>query len=162
MRIGVISDTHLSDSTAHLPPDIVREFKRLDMIVHAGDIGGGHILEELKLLCPQVHAVWGNMDPDELRGSLPAKVVFKAGNFKIAVTHGCGSPFHLKEYVTEFFKNDNPDVIIFGHSHAPLNEKKDNILLFNPGSPTDKIFAPYNTYGILEITDTVQARIIRL
>ena len=45
------------------------------------------------------------------------------------------------------------DAIIFGHSHAPINMTKDGILFFNPGTPTDKIFARTNSYGILEVTD---------
>ena len=55
------------------------------------------------------------------------------------------------------------DVIIFGHSHIPCNERIDGVLFFNPGSPTDKIFAPYNSYGMIEITGkNINARIIKI
>jgi len=64
--------------------------------------------------------------------------------------------------LTEAFKNDKVDLIIFGHSHCGLNEKKGGILFFNPGSATDKVFAPYNSYGIIEINDKIKATIIRI
>ena len=54
------------------------------------------------------------------------------------------------------------DVIVFGHSHSPVNELRDGILFFNPGSPTDKIFAKYNSYGILTINKEIKGEIIRL
>ena len=53
--------------------------------------------------------------------------------------------------------------VIFGHSHAPMNSMKDGVLFFNPGSPTDKIFAQENTYGILEITGKkIEGKIVRI
>ena len=60
------------------------------------------------------------------------------------------------------FKKDKVDIIIFGHSHTPENKKIDGILFFNPGSLTDKDFAPYNSYGILELNDEIEAKIIRI
>ncbi len=57
---------------------------------------------------------------------------------------------------------DNVNVIVFGHSHSPVNEVQNGALFFNPGSPTDKIFASYNSVGILEVGDTIKGRIIRL
>ena len=53
-------------------------------------------------------------------------------------------------------------MLVFGHSHQPMNEIKDGILHFNPGSPTDKIFAPFNSYGILEINDKINGKIIKI
>jgi len=54
------------------------------------------------------------------------------------------------------------DVLVFGHSHRPVNKKEGGVLLFNPGSPTDQFFAPYRSCGILEIGKEVKGRIIRL
>ncbi|HTZ11350.1 MAG TPA: metallophosphoesterase family protein, partial [Candidatus Margulisiibacteriota bacterium] len=62
-----------------------------------------------------------------------------------------------------FFKDERADVIIFGHSHSPLNEKIGNTLYFNPGSATDKIFAPYNSYGVIEVNESgIKAKIVRI
>jgi putative phosphoesterase len=100
------------------------------------------------------------MDDAELRESLPRKEVVKAGKFKIGLTHGSGAPFGLLERVGKEFSN--VDVVVFGHSHSPLNVTKKGVLFFNPGSPTDKIFARQNAYGILEISDDIKGEIIKL
>ena len=60
------------------------------------------------------------------------------------------------------FKKDNVNLIIFGHSHSALNKKRGNIVYFNPGSPTDKIFALHNSYGIIEINDKIETKIIKI
>ena len=54
------------------------------------------------------------------------------------------------------------DAIVFGHSHSPINEVHDGILFFNPGTPTDKVFATFNSFGILEVNDKIKGRILRL
>ena len=83
-------------------------------------------------------------------------------NYKIGIIHGYGHPNKLIDLVTEIFKNDNVNLIIFGHSHSALNEKRGNIIYFNPGSPTDKTFALHNSYGIIEINDKIEAKIVRI
>ena len=162
MKIGVISDTHISDKSKNIPQEILEEFKNVDMIIHAGDLVDLNVLDQLKNVCSNVKAVWGNMDPEEVRKTLPQKEVLQIGNHKIGIMHGYGSPNNLIELLTSAFKDDKVDLIIFGHSHSGLNEKKGGILFFNPGSPMDKIFAPYNSYGIIEINDKIKARIIRI
>ena len=122
----------------------------------------GLISVKLKNLCSNVVAVYGNMDSEKIKTTLPEKEIISICGKKIGITHGCGSPSGLIDLLTKLFKNDNLDVIIFGHSHSPINEKRGNILFFNPGSPTDKMFAPYNSYGILEINDEVKGTIIKL
>ena len=162
MKIGVISDTHISDKAAGLPIEILKGLQGVDMIIHAGDLADLSVLNKLKSICHNVKAVWGNMDPPDVREELNEKEIIKAGNFKIGIMHGCGRPDNLIEILSEEFKKDNVDIIIFGHSHSSLNEKRGNILFFNPGSPTDKIFSPYNSYGIIEINDKIEAKIIKL
>ncbi|MCX5703026.1 MAG: metallophosphoesterase, partial [Candidatus Omnitrophica bacterium] len=145
MRIGVISDTHIPDRAKEIPQKILAEFKNVDMIVHAGDFAQLSVLNKLKSVCENIKAVRGNMDPDEIKRELPEKEVFKVGPFKVALMHGYGAPNNLIELLTSVFKDEKPDVIIFGHSHSALNEKRNGILFFNPGSATDKIFSPYNS-----------------
>ena len=66
------------------------------------------------------------------------------------------------ECVQKEFKDKKVDVIVFGHSHHPMNEIKDGILFFNPGSATDTVFAPFRSYGVLEISDVIKGRIIKI
>jgi len=162
MRIGVISDTHIPDKAEGIPKKALDDFKNVDMIIHVGDFVDLSVLEGLKAICLNVKSVWGNMDPAALREKLPEKEVLKIGNYKIGIMHGHGAPNQLFELLATTFKNDNVDMIIFGHSHSGYCEKRNGILFFNPGSPTDKVFAPYNSYGIIEINDKIEAKIIKL
>jgi len=160
VRILVISDTHIPRSALDMPEAVYKEIENVDLIVHAGDLVEKDFLEKLKAL-RDTKAVCGNMDSPELCRILKPKEEFEAGSFKIGLLHGYGAPANLVEIVRSEFKG--VDVIIFGHSHSALNIKKDGILFFNPGSPTDKIFAQTNTYGILEVTDKkIEGKIIEI
>lgn len=162
MRIGVISDTHIPDRAICIPKEILEAFKGMDMVIHTGDFVELCVLEKLKSVCKNVKAVYGNMDHQEVKSKLHDKEIIKAGNFKIGITHGSGYPGRLIDVLGDIFKDDKVDIIVFGHSHSPVNEKRGNTLYFNPGSPTDKIFSPYNSYGILEINDKIEAKIIKI
>lgn len=162
MRIGVISDTHIPDRAKELPRQVIIGLKGVDLIVHAGDIVSLSFLDELKKLAPQLKAVCGNMDYPELTSILPQEEIFMAGKYRIAVTHGRGNPANLLATLKERFRKEGVDVVIFGHSHKSFNEMIDGILYFNPGSPTDKIFCERNSYGIIEINDNINARIITI
>ena len=159
VRIGVISDTHIPKAARDLPERIYAEFRNVDAILHAGDLVVTDVLRKLQNIAP-THAVCGNMDMPDVRGELPEKDIIKMKGFKIGLIHGYGPPSRLVESVAREFKR--VDVIVFGHSHSPFSEKIKNTLFFNPGSPTDKIFAAYNSFGILEIGDEITGRIIRL
>jgi len=163
MRIGVLSDTHiLNGKTTELPKKLILDFKNVSMIIHAGDIVDFSVLAKLKELCPHVKAVWGNMDPVKLKEKLPEKEIIEIGNYRIGITHGWGHPNKLVEALKNSFKKDKVNVIIFGHSHLPYNKEENGILFFNPGSPTDKVFASYNSYGIIEINGKIKASIIKI
>lgn len=162
MKIGVIADTHIPDRAKYIPERILEDFKSADMIIHAGDLVELSVLDKLKSICQNVKAVWGNMDPLEVRGKIPEKEIIEILGFKIAVMHGYGPSSKVIDRTTETFKGNNVNIIIFGHTHLAMNEKRNDILYFNPGSPTDKIFSPYNSYGIIEINDKIEARIIKI
>ena len=162
MKIGVISDTHIPDKAKEVPKEVLEAFKKVDMVIHAGDLVDLSVLDQLKKSCPDVKAVYGNMDPEGVSAKLPQKIVFNAGKFKIGVAHGFGSPDSLVRTLSETFKHDKVDAIIFGHSHEAFNERIKGVLFFNPGSATDKIIVEYNSYGIIEINGTIEARIIKL
>lgn len=158
-RIGVISDTHIPKAASDLPESVYNELRGVDMILHAGDLVELEVLRKLQNIAP-TRAVHGNMDMFEAKESLPEKDIIKVGRFRIGLIHGYGAPGQIAQTVSKEFKN--VDVIVFGHSHSPFLEKIKNTLLFNPGSPTDKIFARYNSFGILEVGKEITGRIIRL
>lgn len=160
MRIGVISDTHIPRACPNLPPKIVEAFKSVDMILHAGDLVEIKVLRDLEKLAKTV-AVYGNMDDAEARRQLRDREIIKAGGFTIGLIHGCGPTINIIDRVQKEFP-EKVDVIVFGHSHTPVNVVKNGTLFFNPGSPTDKIFAKFNSYGILTVANEIKGEIIRI
>lgn len=160
MRIVVLSDTHMPRSAEDLPAAVYEEIKKSDMIMHAGDFVEIEILNKLRKLKP-TNAVCGNMDSQAIRDELKQKMIIEIGKFKIGLIHGYGAPAGLIDTVKAEFTG--VDAIVFGHTHSPVNTSKDGILFFNPGSPTDTVFAKTNSFGILEITDDgIKAKIEKL
>lgn len=158
MKIGVVADTH----SKALPQQMMEDFKDVELIVHAGDFCSLDVLERLKKL-KEVKAVHGNMDEHQVRKELPRRQVFKVGSFTIGIYHGEGAPNQVLDKVKDEFRNEKVDAVIFGHSHRPFNELVGDVLYFNPGSPNDTIFAPYRSYGILDLTGTkIQGRIVKV
>ncbi|MDP8265558.1 MAG: metallophosphoesterase family protein [Candidatus Aceula meridiana] len=158
MRIGVVSDTH----SKILPKQMLEDFKKTDLIIHAGDFCSMDVLETLCKIA-DVKAVYGNMDGNALRTALSRSQVFDCEGFHLGLFHGEGAPKGLLDAVKNEFCGKKVDVIIFGHSHHPMNEKIDGVLFFNPGSATDIIFAPYQSYGILNIKDkTIEGEIVKI
>ncbi len=160
MKIIVISDTHIPRAANDLPAELYEAIGRADLVLHAGDFVELEILEKLKAVKNTI-GVFGNMDPREVRNILKPKEIVTAGKFKIGLIHGYGAPAELINTVrSEFGK---VDAIVFGHSHAPVNIVLDGILFFNPGSPTDKVFSPYNSYGVLKVTDEgIKGEIVKI
>ncbi|MFA6357243.1 MAG: metallophosphoesterase family protein [Candidatus Omnitrophota bacterium] len=165
MKIGVISDTHIPDKCEHIPKTVLNVFKGVDLVIHAGDIVSLKALEELKDVCEKVVVVAGNMDPDEVVRKYPQKQVLDILGLKIGLAHGSGAPVGLVDLLKGIFEKDGCDIIVFGHSHRPMNEKIGKTLFFNPGSATDFISGD-TTYGIIEINEKnknkIEASIIKI
>lgn len=161
MKIGVISDTHIPDRSEHIPAVVLEAFKHVDMVLHAGDLVNLNAIKELESVCPKVFAVVGNMDNKEIVKKYPLKQVIEVSAFKLGLMHGYGPPQNLINVLKDAFKNDNCDIIIFGHSHKPMNENLEGVLFFNPGSATD-ICADCNSYGLIEINAKIEAKIIKI
>ena len=157
-RIGVLSDTH----NRTLPEEMLFDFQDVDFIIHAGDFCEVEVLNALKKIKP-VHAVCGNMDSTQIAALLPKQEIISCGPYRIGLIHGEGPPQGIIEKVRERFKGQKVDVVIFGHSHAPFNQMNNGVLYFNPGSPTDDVYAPYLSYGILDLSECgVGGRIVKL
>jgi uncharacterized protein len=159
MKVGIISDTHVPGAAASLPPAVFEIFRGVDLILHAGDIVGSSVLDELEAIAP-VEAVAGNMDDNELHLRLPAKKLLTLGRFFVGLTHGKYRIDLQKEMIRKDF--GNVDLIVYGHSHMPFWGKIDDVWFLNPGSPTDKRYAPYNSVALLTVDDELEAEIIRL
>lgn len=178
MRVGVISDTHIvagglglrkiaaqlvsksREGLDYLRQIVETHFKGVNRIIHAGDLIDAAVLDMLEEIAP-VDAVCGNMDHSDVTRSLPAKKVLTLEGHRIGLIHGWGAPDGLAERVRREFSQ--VEAIVFGHSHAPMNDTIDGILFFNPGSPIDKRFAKFNSLGILDIDkEGIKGSIIQL
>lgn len=146
MKIGVVADTH----SLELPKQMLADFKKVDLIIHAGDFCEMKDYQQFARI-KEVKAVYGNMDDLAVCKAFPRRQVIKCGKAAIGLFHGEGSPEKVLGRVQEEFKKDKVNAVVFGHSHHPLNEWIDGVLYFNPGSPNDTMFAPYRSYGMLEV-----------
>jgi putative phosphoesterase len=157
MKVGVLSDTHIPSKAKALPVEVIQAFREVDHIIHAGDITSMDVLDTLKGLAP-VTAVSGNIDSDPVWAALNRKEIIVLNGYRIGVVHGDGKSGKTLDRVIKCFNHDDVDCIIFGHSHIPYCEQIDNVLLFNPGSPTDKRRNKFFTFGIIELENGIRAK----
>jgi len=149
-RVVVLADTHIRrGSRRRLPAGAYSELERADLILHAGDLLVGEVLDDLRRFAP-VHAVLGNNDL-ELVGVLPTSLVLEFGGVRFGMIHDSGpAPCRAGRLRRRF---PDADVVVFGHSHAPWNQPGlDGQLLFNPGSPTERRAQPDHTVGVLQVS----------
>lgn len=158
MLIGVISDTHIPRRRKSLPTFVLDTFKRVDLILHAGDINDFSVLKALNRIAP-TEAIAGNTDPAGLVQALGRKKLLTLCGYKVGLTHGYlgkGISTPLRAYNTF----PGADIIVFGHSHQPLEKWYKGCLLFNPGSPTDRRNEPKYSLGILELGETIESKLL--
>lgn len=139
--IGLISDTH-----GLVRPDVHAVLAGVELILHAGDVGGDAILDELELIAP-VQAVYGNTDePGQPR--LTTAIDTEIGGLRIHVSHGheVGSPTPAK-----LLAKYDADVIVYGHTHKQLVAQEGERLIVNPGAAGPRRFELLPTVARLTI-----------
>jgi uncharacterized protein len=148
-EVVVLADTHIRrGSTRRLPPAIYAALQVADLVLHAGDVLIGELLEELAGFAPTL-AVLGNNDT-ELVGRLPEERVFTVDGLRIAMVHDSGDRKGREARLRRRFPT--ADLVVFGHSHIPVDAAGlDGQRLFNPGSPTERRRQPVPTFGRLRI-----------
>ena len=152
--IGVVSDTHMPRMAEKLPMELVKGLESSDMIIHAGDWSEWSVYEALQQIAP-VEGVAGNADSMEIVELLGLSKLLLIQGCRIGVVHGHGTKGTTESRAMRAFEEQKADCIIFGHSHIPLLKYSGQVLLFNPGSPTDKRRQPLFSYGIIEIEDGI-------
>jgi putative phosphoesterase len=128
--LGLISDTH-----GLIRPGVHEALAGVDLILHAGDVGGPEILDELRLIAP-VRAVTGNTDPPGEPG-LSEEIMLEIDSLRVHVSHGheVGSPTPEKLALRY-----DADVVIYGHTHRQLVTRIDDRIFINPGAAGPKRF----------------------
>ena len=142
MRIGLISDTH-----SLMRVDALAALDGVELILHAGDVGTYGVLRELQAIAP-TQAVSGNID-DPILG-LPRTLDLTFEGLRIHVSHGheLGSPTPaalVRQYPA--------DVIVYGHTHRALVERRGHTLIVNPGAAGPRRFNLMPSVGLLTVKD---------
>jgi uncharacterized protein len=143
VRLGLISDTH-----GLLRPSVCDHFDGVEVILHAGDVGGEDILTELEAIAP-VRAVLGNTDGFPLIGRIPEIQQLDVENTRIVVTHGhrLGSP--TPQLLRQ--KHPDSDIIVYGHTHKALVDRTGGALVINPGAAGPARFRLKPSIALLDI-----------
>ncbi len=150
MRLGIISDTH-----GLLRPEAVEALRGVDLIIHAGDVGGPEILTQLKTVAP-VFAVRGNVDTQAWAKELPMTAIVEANGASFYVLH------NLRELD---LKPETAGVraVVSGHTHQPEQFEREGVLYLNPGSAGPRRFHLPVTLAILELVrSSLKAEILPL
>ena len=157
MRLGVISDTH-----GLLRPQVFDLFREVDHILHSGDVGKWEVMIELQAIAPVI-AVYGNVDPPEIRSRLPQVATAELDGFEVVVTHGDQFGHPTPEKLHAAFPR--AEIIVYGHTHQPLLELVDKtVTVMNPGGAGRPRFDLKPSVGIMELEPGIppRARIVPL
>jgi len=152
-RIGVVSDTH---GVVH--PSLADALAGVDHIIHAGDIGGRHVLTALGKIAP-VTSVDGNNDDSTGEDIVRTTI----GSLRILLTHILPRPSRPDPRILASLQSEPADVVVFGHSHLPHDEVLRGIRWFNPASAGPRRFNYPVSVGMMELRGNAwQARHIPL
>lgn len=147
MLIGVISDTH-----GYVDPRLAAAFAGVETIVHAGDVGGAHVLDALRAMAP-LHAVYGNNDE-------------KAGGLGLRLREDLelgGAHIHLVHQLPHARPRPRARIVVYGHSHRALIERRGGRLYVNPGAAGRVGFHRVQSVALLTIDEgEIDARIVEL
>jgi uncharacterized protein len=151
VQVVVLADTHAPRRWRLCPPRVAEHLRTADRILHAGDVCTAAVLAELAQYAP-VTAVLGNNDgPDVAEWGAQRTAELDLDGLKVNMVHDSGAAAGRLTRLRRRFPG--ADLVVFGHSHIPLDESAPGLRIFNPGSPTDRRRQPHGTLGLLEIQD---------
>ncbi|MFI6595871.1 metallophosphoesterase family protein [Nonomuraea sp. NPDC050536] len=148
MRVVALADTHGPRRWQGCPAPVAALLREADLILHAGDVCVPAVIDELRGFAP-VLVVQGNNDVPEL--GAPETLEVELEGLRVAMIHDSGPAKGRLERMRRRFPA--ADLVVFGHSHIPMDEAGHGLRIFNPGSPTDRRRQPYGTVGLLRIED---------
>ena len=149
MKVAVLSDTHAPRSWKACPAEVARLLEGADLILHAGDVCRASVLEELAAFAP-VRAVLGNNDTADVAAwGAPGALELDLEGLPVAMVHDAGPAAGRPRRLHRRFPG--AELVVFGHSHIPLDLTAGGVRIFNPGSPTDRRRQPRGTMGLLRV-----------
>lgn len=147
IKIGLISDSH-----GYIDQKVIDYLQDVDEVWHAGDIGDLRVLENL----PRDKArriVTGNIDDQMARQSFPEEIWVEIEGLKVGIIHIAGKPPRYAKGIKEKIRENNPQLLVCGHSHICKVEydKSINCLYMNPGAIGQHGFHAMRTMLLFEI-----------
>ncbi|EWM17514.1 metallophosphoesterase [Kutzneria sp. 744] len=151
VRVVVLSDTHAPRRWKACPPRVAEHLRDADLILHAGDVCVPSVLDELAVYAP-VQVVLGNNDgPDVAAWGAPETLELDIDGLRVAMIHDSGHKDGRAARMQRRFPR--ADLVVFGHSHIPMDVTEAGVRIFNPGSPTDRRRQPHGTIGLLTVAE---------
>ncbi len=166
VKIIVVGDTHARDFK-ELPNEMIEAIQEADWLIHVGDYTSKGVLNGLNALKGQkFEGVCGNADPLAIRNEIPIKKIVEISGKRIGITHPViGGPIEkTKKRVLAEFKEENVDIIVYGHTHDSEIDKRDNLLMINPGKGylEENSFGPPTSIVLLTIGEKVKVKILEI
>jgi putative phosphoesterase len=160
VRVVVLSDTHAPRRWRTCPPAVAGYLRQADLILHAGDVCTASVLAELAEYAPVTAVAGNNDDPSVAAWGAAETAELDLDGLRVAMVHDSGAAAGRLPRMRRRFPR--ADLVVFGHSHIPLDGSAPGLRIFNPGSPTDRRRQPHGTLGVLTIDSgrLVEASII--
>jgi putative phosphoesterase len=149
MRVVALADTHAPRRWKSCPPRVAQQLRRADLILHAGDVCTAAVLDELSQYAPVLVVLGNNDGPDVAAWGAPTALLADLDGLRVAMIHDSGAAAGRPQRLRRRFPDAG--LVVFGHSHIPLDTEAGGIRIFNPGSPTDRRRQPQGTVGVLRI-----------
>ena len=160
MRVVALADTHAPRRWKSCPPSVAAQLRGADLILHAGDVCTASVLDELAQYAPVLVVAGNNDGPDVAAWGAPPTLQADLDGLQVAMIHDSGAAAGRLPRLRRRFPSAG--LVVFGHSHIPLDDEARGLRIFNPGSPTDRRRQPHGTVGVLRIESghVAEARIV--
>ena len=132
MKIAIISDTHNNWANFKKAIEWING-EKIRLILHCGDIQSQEVIDDAeKLFDGEMKFVKGNGDHGL---DLPEKTELEFNGKKIAFTH-------FPDMAKKLAQSAKFDLVFYGHTHRPWDEKVGNSHMVNPGELAGQFYKP--------------------
>ncbi|WP_242975163.1 YfcE family phosphodiesterase [Anaerovirgula multivorans] len=156
LKVVVLGDSHRDTSSIDMIGDVLKE---AELVIHNGD-NYKDLVYIQDHYNPNAIGVRGNCDLEESVAEERLEII---EDKRVFITHG--HRYGVKYGLSGIFykgKELKADLVIFGHSHMPVNLIEDGMVLLNPGSVSLPRGNSTRSFASLEIKDSINVEIIEL